>query len=362
MTDREKGAKLSKLLADAEKQVRRCDELNPWGGIETRGAFLKACSAGADLIAKLYRIDPDIIGKSRRLKALSQLDLDPGAPGRKRKRPTGKASVKRRSQTWGRILEVITDASASSEPVLSPPKGQRLAGAAKFAASLAEEKKKWSKDQEYRVTFKACSEKLAGCLLYDILDVLAEYDPEEYPHLRLQVLGSYLKELRVEFLWDACARGPCRTDSIPAQCRFEKLPDNLRGQLAVLHGEDQHKFTFCTDTGQEYECLTNNTGIKNYRALLDNIWDSTTGKSHSYPQDGSAVWAIVGHERVQNLEAYASLIARLLRPLSRSAKHSECARTIKAIITTGRGRWCKRTHIKWSYLNDLDKLIAELDA
>ena len=355
MTDREKAGKLSKLLADAEKQVRRCDELNPWGGVETRGAFLKACSAGADLIAKLYRIDPDIIGKSRRLKALSQLDLDAGAPGRKRKRPAiGRENVKQRAQTWGRILEVTTDPSTGSE--------QRLAGAAKFAASLAEGKKKWAKDQEYRAMFKACSEKLAGCLLYDILDVLADYDPEEYPHLRLQVLGSYLKELRVEFLWDACARGPCRRDTIPAQCRFETLPDNLRGQLAVLHGEDQHKFTFCADPGQEYECLTNNTGIRNYRALLDNIWDSTTGKLHSYPEDGSAVWAIVGHERVQNLEAYASLITRLLRGLSRSAEHSECARAIKAIITTGRGRWSKRTHIKWSYLNDLDKLIAELDA
>jgi hypothetical protein len=342
MTEKEKVSKLSKLLEDAADQVRRCDELNPWGGIETQGAFLEACSAGALMMAGLYQIDRDIIGRSRRLKALSQLDLDHLL---KLKPDTDKQGLKQRSRTWGRMLEATGD----------------LTDAAKFCARLAEEEKRWSKGQDYRIKFKECSEKLAGCLLYDLLDVLAEYDPEEHASLRLQVLCSYLKELRVEFLWDACARGPCRSDTIPDQCKFENLSHDLKGQLVIVHGEDQHKLTFGAAASGESECLINNTGIKNYRALLNDIWDVTTGKLHSYPQDGSAVWAVKEHQRVQNLEAYASIILKLLRPLSALAKHGECAGAIKAIVTKGRRRWSKWTHIQWSYLNDLDKLIAELD-
>lgn len=41
MTEREKISKLSKLLGDVEEQAVRCDELNPWGRIETREAFLE---------------------------------------------------------------------------------------------------------------------------------------------------------------------------------------------------------------------------------------------------------------------------------------------------------------------------------
>lgn len=361
MTEKEKVSKLSKLLEDAEQEVKRCDELDPWGGVETRAAFLQASSAGAVLIAGLYRIDQDIIGKSRRLKTLSQLDLD-SLPlrGELKLTPAAtKESSKRWSQAWGQALEVTGD----------------LGAAAKFCAKLAEEKNRWFKGQDYRVKFKECSEKLAGYLLYDMLDVLAEYEPEEYPLLRLQVLCSYLKELRVEFLWDAHVRGPCRTDSIPGQCKFggfpkretmrlgapEKMPDDLRGQLVASHGENQHKFTFCADPGQEFECLINNTGLKNYRALLDDTWDVATGKLHSYPQDGSAVWAVPGRDCIQNLEAYASLISRLLQPLSALPAHSECARAVRAIVRKGRGRWTKRSHIDWPYLHDLDKLIADLD-
>jgi hypothetical protein len=348
MTEKEKVSKLSKLLEHAEQQVRRCDELDPWGGVETRAAFLQAASVGAVLIAGLYQIDQrtplrgnQIIGKSRRLKALSQLDLD-SLP--KLKPPKTKESSKQWSRTWGQALEVTAD----------------LEAAAKFCASLAEKEKRWSKGQDYRIEFKVCSEKLAGSLLYDILDVLAEYEPEEYPLLRLQVLCSYLKELRVEFLWDAHVRGPCRTDSIPGQCKFGKLPENLKGQLVASHGDDRHKFIFRTDAGQEFECLINNIGLKNYRALLDDTWDMTTGKLHSYPQDGSAVWAVPGREHIQNLEAYASLISRLLQPLSALPKHSECARAVRAIIRKGRDRWTKRSHIEWPYLHNLDRVIADL--
>ncbi len=339
MTEREKISKLSKLLGDVEEQVVRCDELNPWGQIETRKAFLEICLAGAVLVAKLYQIDRDIIGRSRRLKALSQLEIHSLL---KLKPPTSNHNMKPQTRTWGRILEVTGD----------------LKGAVRFCASLTKERKRWFKEQDYRVKFRACSQQLTGYLLYNLLDVLGEYDPEEYSSLRLQVLYSYLKELRVEFLWDAHVRGPCRMDVIPKQCRFEKLPDSLKGELAVLHGEDQHELTFQADTGKEFKSLINNIGIKNYRALLDSIWDTTTGKLHAYPQDGSAVWAITKRECIQNLEGYASLISKLLRPLSVFPNYSECARVIRAIIRSGRRCWTKVSHIEWSYLYDLDKCIV----
>lgn len=339
MTEREKISKLSKLLGDVEEQIVRCDELNPWGRIETREAFLEICLAGTALIAELYQIDRDVIGRSRRLKALSQLDIDSLL---KLKPPTSNDNMKPWTRTWGRILEVTGD----------------LKGAVRFCASLTEERKRWFKGQDYRIKFRACSQQLTGYLLYDLLDVLVEYEPEEYSSLRLRVLCSYLKEFRVEFLWDAHVRGPCRTDSIPEQCKFEKLPDSLKGELAVLHGEDQHELTFQADTGKEFECLINNTGIKNYRALLDSIWDAATGKLHAYPQDGSAVWAITKRECIQNLEEYASLISKLLRPLSALPNYSDCARVTRAIIRSGRGCWAKGSHIEWSYLYDLDKCIV----
>jgi len=338
MTEREKISKLSKLLRDVEKQVVRCDELNPWGRIETQEAFLEICLSGVAMIAELYKIDRDIICRLRRLKALSQLGIDSLL---KLKPPTSN-NVKPWTQTWGRILEVTGD----------------LEGAVRFCASLVDERKRWFKGQDYRIKFRACSQQLTGYLLYDLLDILAEYDPEECSSLRLQVLYSYLKELRVEFLWDAHIRGPCRTDIFPKLCQFEKLPDSLKGELAVLHGEDQHELTFQADTGQEFEYLINNTGIKNYRALLDSIWDAATGKLHAYPQDGSAVWAITKREYIQNLERYASLISKLLRPLSALPSYSECARVIRAIIRSGRGCWAKGSHIEWSYLYDLDKCIV----
>ena len=341
MTEREKISKLSKLLEDIEEQAVRCDELNPWGGIETRRAFLETCSTGTGLIARLYQIDRDIISGFRRLKCLSQLDIDDLLATRP---PTTNDNVKLWAQTWGRILELTGN----------------LTGADKFCASLAEERTRWSKEQDYRIKFRAYSQQLTGYLLYDLLDVLAKYEPEEYTHLRLQVLRSYLKELRVEFLWDAHVRGPCRADIIPDQCRFENLQGSLKGELALSHGEDQHELSFHADTGQEFECLINNTGIKNYRSLLDKIWDVATGKLHAHPQDGSAVWAFTERECIQNLEGYASLISELLRPLSALPSCSDCARAIRAIIRTGRGRWAKGSHIDWTYLHDLDKCIAEV--
>ncbi|KPJ63559.1 hypothetical protein AMJ44_14295 [candidate division WOR-1 bacterium DG_54_3] len=184
MMERQKISKLSKLLGDVEKQAVRCDELNPSGRIETREAFLEICSAGAGMIAELYEIDRDIIARSRRLKALSQLDIDSLLMP---KPPTSNDKVKPWARIWGRILEVTGD----------------LEGAVRFCASLAKERKRWFEGQDYRIKFRACSQQLTGYLLYDLLDVLAEYEPEEYSSLRLQVLCSYLKELRIEFLWDA---------------------------------------------------------------------------------------------------------------------------------------------------------------
>jgi len=341
MTETEKVSQLSKLLEQAEEQVVRCDELDPWGTVETRASFRDVCSSGAALLGKLSQIDPDIIGKSRRLKDLSQLDLAHLQKAASAK--TGK-DAKQRLRTWGQALEVTTD----------------LKDAAKFCASLGDEKKRWSKKQDYRITFKECSEQLAGYLLYELLAVLGEYEAEQYPHLRLQVLCSYLKELRVEFLWDASARGPCRRHSIPEQCKFEDLPNDLRGELVVLYGPQKHEFTFHTNTGQEFQCHINNTGIREYRALLDTIWDAATGRLHSYPKNGSAVWAIRDNECVHNLEAYASLILKLLKPLSALSEHSEPARAVRTIIRRGRGRWTKRSHIAWPYPADLDKLIAAI--
>jgi hypothetical protein len=307
-----------------------------------REAFLQVCLSGTALIARLAQIDPGAVGQFKRLKALPQLDADNLSA---LESPATDADRRRAAQIWGQTLELTAD----------------LKGAAKLCASLAEEEKGWAKKQDKRIELKEASQKLAGFLLYDLLDALVEYDPDEYPSLRLQVICSYLKELRVEFLWDGHVRGPCRTDSIPAQCKFEKLPGDLTDQLAVVHGGRQHELTFSCVTAGEFECRMNNIGMENYRALLDSIWDHTTGRLHSHPKDGSAVWAFTEHECVQSLEAYASLITDLLKPLSPLSDYSNCARAIRALLRKGRGRWAKMTHVEWSYPDELDRLIAELD-
>jgi len=94
---------------------------------------------------------------------------------------------------------------------------------------------------------------------------------------------------------------------------------------------------------------------------MDSIWNRTTGKLHSHPRDGSAVWAFTENECIQNLEAYATLITDLLKPLSPLSDYSQCAREIRTLLRKGRGCWAKMIHIEWSYLDELDKLIAELD-
>ena len=342
MTEQEKVAKLSKLLEDIEQHVISCDELDPWGTEEMRLAFLGTCVGGATLIARLFQIDPDIVGQFQRLKALPELDVDDLAA---LERPKTTQYVARWAQIWGQALELASD----------------LKDARKFCAALTEPKKKWNKKPDDRIEFKEAGQKLIGCLLYDLLDVLAEYDPEEYPALRLQMLCSYLKELRVEFLWDAHVRGPCRSESLPPQCRFEKLPDHVKGQLVAVHGGREHEFTFITGEGEEYDCRVNNAGIRNYRAILNKVWDAETGKLPAHPKEGTATWAFTEQECIQNLEAYASLITELLKPLSPLTDYSENARAIRALIRTGRGRWAKGSHVEWSYLNALDELIAELD-
>jgi hypothetical protein len=343
MTEEDKASKLSRLLEDVEKQVSRCDALNPWGGPDVRETFLQACLSGTAVIARLTRIDPDLIGRFKRVGALPQLDADDPAA---LETPATDADRRRAAEIWGQTLELTVD----------------LKGAGKFCVSLAEEVKAWAKKQDKRIEFREASQKLAGFLLYDLLDVLAEYDPDQYASLRLQVINSYLKELRVEFLWDGHVRGPCRADSIPAQCKFEKLPADATGQLAVVYGGRQHELTLSTQTAGEFECRVNNTGVVNYRALLDSIWDHVTGRLPSGPRDGSAVWAFTEHECIQNLEAYASLIADLLKPLSSLSGYRDCARALRALLRKGRARWTQVTHVEWSYLDELDRLIADFGA
>ncbi|UCC97691.1 MAG: hypothetical protein JSW66_17835 [Phycisphaerales bacterium] len=343
MTEREKVSELSRLLENMEKQVACCEQLDPWAGIEARPAFLDACVSGTALIARLSQIDPDVVAKSKRLRALPQLDSD--NPSALESLAT-KEDLKRCAQIWGQTLELA---------------GQ-LEAAAKFCVSLIQEKKNWPKEQDKRIEFKDASQMLSGFLLYDLLDVLAEYEPEEHASLRLQVLCSYLKELRVEFIWGAHVRGPCRTDTIPSQCKFEKLSDELKGELAAVYGGSQHEFTFQTADGDEYECRVNNTGLSNYRGILDKIWDRATGRLPSYRRDGSAAWAFTEHECIQNLEAYASLVTDLLKPLSPLPDYRECARAVRALLRKGRGRWTTMRHLEWSYPDELDRLIAELDA
>ena len=342
MTEEEKVSKLSKLLEDIEKHVIYCDELDPWGGSEMRPAFLETCTSGAALITRVFQIDPNIVGQFQRLKALPELDDEDLAAAEK---PKTDKNAARWAQIWGEALELASDSK----------------DARKFCAALTESKKKWAKDPDDRIEFKETSQRLIGCLLYDLLDVLAEFDPEDYPALRLQMLCAYLKELRVEFIWDGHVRGPCRAESIPAQCQFEKLPENAKGQLAAVHGGREHEFTFITKDGEEFECRVNNTGIKNYRAILNEVWDSKSGKLHDHPKEGTAAWAFTEQECIQNLEAYASLITDLLKPLSPLPDYSESARVIRALIRTGKGRWGKGSHVVWSYLDELDKLIAELE-
>jgi hypothetical protein len=176
----------------------------------------------------------------------------------------------------------------------------------------------------------------------------------------LQVICTYLKELRVEFLWDAHVRGPCLAESVPAQCQFENLPSDAKGELAAVHGGRQHEFTFITEAGESFVCLVNNTGIENYRTILNDIWDVTTGRLPAHPKEGSATWAFTEQECIQNLEAYASLITGLLKPLSPLPEYSESAKAVRAMIRTGKGRWAKGSHVEWSYLSELDKLIVEV--
>ncbi len=343
MTEKGKVDKLSRLLEDAERHVWRCDVLNPWGGLDVRATFLDACLRGTALIARLAQIDPDAVGKLKRLKALPQLDAEDLSS---LETPATDADRRRAARTWGQTLELTAD----------------LKGAAKFCVLLAEEEKGWAKKQDKRIEFREASQKLAGFLLYDLLDVLAEYEPDEYASVRLQVISSYLKELRVEFLWDGHIRGPCRTDCIPPQCEFKRLSGDLTGQLAIVYGGRQHELTFSCPPAGKFECRIDNTGLNNYRALLDSIWDRATGRLHSHPADGSAVWAFTEHECVQNLEAYASLINDLLKPLSSLSGYGDCARAIRALLRKGRGRWAKMSHVEWSYLDELDRLIAELDS
>jgi len=336
-------SKLSKLLEDVEQHVLCCDELDPWGNSKMRPAFLEVCTGGAILIARVFQIDPDMVGQFQRLKALPELDADDLTAVEK---PKGAKNAARWAEIWGQALELATE----------------LESARPFCASLTKSNKQWAKEPDERIDFKEASQKLIGCLLYDLLDILAEVDPEEVPSLRLQMLCSYLKELRVEFLWDGHVRGPCRTEYIPAPCQFDKLPANTKGQLTAVHGGRQHEFTFITDAGEEFECRVNNIGVKNYRTILNEVWDPATGKLEAHPEDGTAAWAFTEQECIQNLEAYASLITDLLKPLSPLPDYSESARAIRALIRDGKGRWAKGSHVEWSFLGELDKLITDLES
>ena len=110
MTEQEKVSKLSKLLEDVEKQVARCEQLDPAAGVKARPAFLDACLSGTALLARLLQIAPDVVGKSRRLKALPQLDGDDQSA---LESPATEASRKRSAQVWGHSPPRSTISKAS---------------------------------------------------------------------------------------------------------------------------------------------------------------------------------------------------------------------------------------------------------
>src|SRR4030042_228809 len=106
MIEEEKVSELGKLLADVERHVVSCDELDPWGGIENRPAFIQTCVGGATLIARLFQIAPDAVGQFKRLKALPELDADDLAA---MERPKTDENVTRWAAIWGQALELAPD-------------------------------------------------------------------------------------------------------------------------------------------------------------------------------------------------------------------------------------------------------------
>jgi len=178
---------------------------------------------------------------------------------------------------------------------------------------------------------------------------------------KISRLSRKLKDFRDDFIRGAIVSGSCRTESIPYKYRpkDKKLPDNFEGQLVVCFGDEYHYFTFSAmDRKQDVPpWRIENTGLENYKAMLDDIWDASTGLQYRYPEDDMpAVWLVRTPEHVDLLNKKADLICELSEPILKIV-----AKVRKTVRPDGHP-WTTKSTVEWSYLDKLEEIIKELDS
>jgi len=171
-----------------------------------------------------------------------------------------------------------------------------------------------------------------------------------------------VRDFRDDFIKGSIVDMPCRAQSIPDEFKPKGggLPD-VSDILQIYFGEKQHKFTLYFGPNREQKIwLINNTGLKDYKDMLDKI-ELESGKGglenpldFRYRESGVA----------EVLNEYVKRIYELSKPLLSSAvkKHRKCAAEVLKIIRNGGRPWTTRSGIEWYRIKQLDEIIEELEA
>ncbi|MBN2591664.1 MAG: hypothetical protein JXA96_17495 [Sedimentisphaerales bacterium] len=170
----------------------------------------------------------------------------------------------------------------------------------------------------------------------------------------IQILCSYLKIFRDDFIKGAVAFGSCRAKDISDEYKpkDQNLPDNIDCRLRISYGTNQHIFHFSKWTGKETcKWPINNTGIDDYIKMLYDIW-----------QDGNYSWLVEKPDHVELLNKKADVICELSKPLLKEKEYRSISSKVRAIIMCNGSCWTDRLSAERSYPDEIEDVIKELES
>ncbi len=170
---------------------------------------------------------------------------------------------------------------------------------------------------------------------------------------RIQVLCSDLRDFRADFIRGAIVfRACCRAKNIPDKFKpkDKDLPDNIECRLRISFRTNQHKFHLWNDREPPYNWLINNTGLADYTDMLGDIWP-----------EGGYSWLVEKLEHIELLNKKAGSICELSKPLLKIKKYRRYAAKVRAIVRCNGGRWTDRSNVDWSYPEEIEKIVKELE-
>jgi len=169
---------------------------------------------------------------------------------------------------------------------------------------------------------------------------------------RIQVLCSDLRDFRADFIRGEVVFGSCRASNIPDKFKpkDKELPNNLECRLRISFGINQHKFHLWNDQ-ETYDWKINNTGLEDYINMLGDIWP-----------EGGYSWLTQKPETIEFLNNKSGSIYESADKLLEEREYRVVATKVKKIVRCNGGQWTDRSSVNWSYPDEIEDIVKELES